>query len=128
MTDQHGVVPRGIQAAVDRVMQGGIGEGAATLQQQVLAEHEVAFVGGIQNLRAGSPYFSIRQARRRPECELRSYHFLLCSMTRGCSRECVAVGSLNGLVEVGNDVANVLDAHRKPHQLGSNAGGGLLLD
>ena len=40
----------------------------------------------------------------------------------------VAVGSLDGLIEIGEDIANVLDADGEADQLGRDAGAGLLLD
>src|SRR5580692_1024263 len=40
----------------------------------------------------------------------------------------VAVGSLDGLVEVGKNIPNVLDSDGKANQLGCDAGPSLLLD
>ena len=47
-------------------------------------------------------------------------------MAGGCGGEDVAVGCLNGLIEIGHDVANIFDSHAQPHQFGSNAGRCLL--
>ena len=49
MADQHGVVPGRVQPAIHRVVQRYAGQRAAALQQQVLVEHKVAFVGGRRN-------------------------------------------------------------------------------
>ena len=53
VTNQHGIVARGIQSAIHRIMQRGAGQRAATVQQQWLVEHKVAFVGGRQKWRFG---------------------------------------------------------------------------
>ena len=39
----------------------------------------------------------------------------------------MSVGGLDGLIEIGKDIANILDAHGEAHQFRSDAGGGLLL-
>ena len=44
----------------------------------------------------------------------------------GSTRTSVTVGRLDGLVDIGNDVANVLDADREADKLGSHSGCGLL--
>ena len=123
VANQHGVVPRRIQPAIHRIMQRNAGQRAPALQQQVLVEHKVAFVGGGQNWRSA-------QASR-PVPVLGSVMTLIVQQDPPlCCRalEGVAVGSLNRLVQIGKDIANILDAHREPHQLRRNAGRGLLLD
>jgi hypothetical protein len=40
----------------------------------------------------------------------------------------MAVGRLDGIVEVSENVANILYTHGQPHQLGADAGVALLLD
>ena len=52
---------------------------------------------------------------------------LFCRNGPGCACKLVAVGSLDRLVEVGEDVANVFNADGKPHQLRRHARGRLLL-
>ena len=51
VANQYGIVPRRIQPAVDGVMQRGTVQGAATLERQGAVQHEVAFVGGLHDLR-----------------------------------------------------------------------------
>src|SRR6202021_1714471 len=46
MADQHGVVARRVETAVDGVMQGWAGQSAAAIEEQRLIKDEIAFVGG----------------------------------------------------------------------------------
>ncbi len=48
MAHQHGVVACGVQPSVDGVVQRRPSQRAPALQQQVLIEHEVAFICGLQ--------------------------------------------------------------------------------
>jgi hypothetical protein len=46
------------------------------------------------------------------------YSFCSTDLGFGCAREGMSVGGLDRLVQIGQNVADILDAHREPHQLG----------
>ncbi len=119
MANQYGVVAGCIQPAIHRIMQRNAGQRVAALQQQRLVEHKVAFVGGGQ----GCPFSPVVLARLQPLRSIQSY-VLLCNTHRHhrSSWRAMSVGNLDRLIEIGQNIANILDAHREPHQLGSDAG------
>ena len=124
MAHQHGVVTGGVEPPVDRVVQRYPGQRPSAIQQQVLIEHVVAFVGRLRNLhRAGGA--SVPE----PEFGLRSSsHCPAWPAVAGSPANGMPIGGFDRLVEIGEDIADVFDAHREPDHFRRHAGIGLLLD
>ena len=129
MAHQHGVIAGGVEPPVNRVMQ--CHSGTACAHSPATGAHQAQ-----SRLRKWAPEPLTRaDGASVPEAGVPGFiHHTHCAVMTPAHRcaaaragERMAVGGFDRLVEIGDDVADVLDAHREPHHFRRHAGGGLLL-